>query len=206
MNIIDSRRLAGASDSALNYLRKTPVAQWEEKRPFFLHNIFFALLQHWRWMYERVYVYIFLFCIKKGREIQVAATKRRLCVAARAGKWRISRITHQTVPLRYGGTVASTCNTDERIYSCELHLELDLGEIFSEINWRQAAGSFVDGSSHINRYNYFLEELKGPDTPCRPGLMLWNLTKHSLCAQFEANWFYRSLVMAWKMRQTEDPF
>ena len=31
------------------------------------------------------------------------------------------------------------------------------------------------------------------------------LTKHSFCAQFEANWYFRSIFMAWKMRQTEDP-
>ena len=48
--------------------------------------------------------------------------------------------------------------------------------------------------------------LKGSDTSRRPRLMLWNLTKHSLCAQFVANSCYHSLVMAWKMRQTEDPF
>ena len=47
---------------------------------------------------------------------------------------------------------------------------------------------------------------KGPDTPCWPGLMLWDLTKHSLRAPFEANWCYRSLVMAGKIVQTEDPF
>ena len=34
--------------------------------------------------------------------------------------------------------------------------------------------------------------LKDPDTPRRTQLMLWNLTKNHLCAQFEANW-----VMAW---------
>ena len=47
--------------------------------------------------------------------------------------------------------------------------------------------------------------LKGPVTSGSFGLMLWNFTKHSVCAQPETNWFYRSLVMAWKMRQTEDP-
>ena len=38
--------------------------------------------------------------------------------------------------------------------------------------------------------------LKGPDTPLRPELMLGNVTKHSACTQFEANWCYRSLIMA----------
>ena len=48
---------------------------------------------------------------------------------------------------------------------------------------------------------YYVEEtfkifLKGTDTPCRFGLMLWNSTKPSLGAQIEANQCYRSLVMA----------
>ena len=45
-----------------------------------------------------------------------------------------------------------------------------------------------------------------PYSISRTEKMFWNLTKHYLWAQFEANWCYPSLFTAWKMRQTEDPF
>ena len=45
--------------------------------------------------------------------------------------------------------------------------------------------------------------LKDLEIIFKPGLMLWNLTKYSVCSQFEDNWCYRSLIVTWRMGQTE---